>query len=138
VIRDGLARLRRQPLEPTTKGFAGADPAAVPDPDQLMASGADLTDPMFSTPLLVLRETAIEHNVRTMAEFCASSGVLLAPHAKTTMSPEIFTRQLAAGAWGLTAANPLRALPQHHVNGRDHVSQHDRLGGVRHEYQQVA
>jgi D-serine dehydratase len=109
VIRDGLARLRRRPLEPTTKGFAGVNPAEVADPDQLVAAEVDLSHPMFSTPLLVLRETAIEHNVRTMAEFCASSGVLLAPHAKTTMSPEIFTRQLAAGAWGLTAANPSQA-----------------------------
>lgn len=109
AVRDGLARLRRLPLEPTTKGFAGVDPEAVQDPDELVAAGVDLTDSMFSTPLLVLRETAIEHNVQTMAEFCASSGVLLAPHAKTTMSPEIFTRQLAAGAWALTAANPSQA-----------------------------
>lgn len=41
VIRDGLARLCRQPLEPTTKGFAGVDSAAVPAPDQLVASGVE-------------------------------------------------------------------------------------------------
>src|SRR6266566_3976658 len=28
----------------------------------------------------------------------------LAPHGKTTMAPQIIARQLAAGAWGLTAA----------------------------------
>jgi D-serine deaminase-like pyridoxal phosphate-dependent protein len=45
-----------------------------------------------------------------MAEFCATSGVELAPHVKTTMSPEIASRQLAAGAWGLTVANPVQAF----------------------------
>lgn len=30
----------------------------------------------------------------------------LAPHAKTHMSPQLVARQLAAGAWGLTAAVP--------------------------------
>jgi D-serine dehydratase len=31
--------------------------------------------------------------------------VLLAPHGKTTMAPQIFAQQLAAGAWGITVAN---------------------------------
>ncbi len=31
-------------------------------------------------------------------------GIDLAPHGKTTMSPQLFTRQLDAGAWGLTFA----------------------------------
>jgi D-serine dehydratase len=30
--------------------------------------------------------------------------VLLAPHGKTTMAPQIFAQQLAAGAWGITVA----------------------------------
>ena len=33
-----------------------------------------------------------------------SQGVDLAPHGKTTMSPQLFRRQLDAGAWGLTFA----------------------------------
>ena len=39
-----------------------------------------------------------------MARFCAQTGALLAPHGKTTMAPQLFDRQLAAGAWGITAA----------------------------------
>jgi D-serine deaminase-like pyridoxal phosphate-dependent protein len=39
-----------------------------------------------------------------MARWCARAGVLLAPHGKTTMAPQLFGRQLAAGAWGITAA----------------------------------
>ena len=41
-----------------------------------------------------------------MQEFTRRAGVKLCPHGKTTMSPELFARQLAAGAWGITAATP--------------------------------
>jgi D-serine dehydratase len=34
---------------------------------------------------------------------------VLAPHGKTTMAPELFRRQLAAGAWGITVANMAQA-----------------------------
>ena len=36
--------------------------------------------------------------------FCDEHGVALAPHGKTTMAPQLFADQLAAGAWGMTAA----------------------------------
>ena len=36
--------------------------------------------------------------------FCREHGVALAPHGKTTMAPQLFADQLAAGAWGITAA----------------------------------
>jgi D-serine dehydratase len=58
----------------------------------------------FIMPLLVLRETALRHNIEAMAAYCAAAGVDLAPHGKTTMAPQIFARQLAAGAWAVTAA----------------------------------
>lgn len=59
----------------------------------------------FVGPLLVLDEAALEHNLRTMADWCARSGVRLAPHGKTSMAPQLFQRQLRHGAWGMTAAN---------------------------------
>ena len=55
-------------------------------------------------PLLVLRRSALENNLRVMAAFCEATGALLAPHGKTTMAPQLFDRQLAAGAWAITAA----------------------------------
>ena len=55
-------------------------------------------------PLLLLRDSALRHNARAMADWCTSAGVRLAPHGKTTMAPQLFARQLAAGAWGITAA----------------------------------
>src|SRR6202140_1097701 len=56
-------------------------------------------------PLAVLRDSALAHNHAWMRDFTASTGVLLAPHGKTTMAPQIFAQQLAAGAWGITVAN---------------------------------
>ncbi len=61
-------------------------------------------------PLLVLRESALEWNVKAMAEWCRSRGYLLAPHGKTTMCPRIFERQLEAGAWAMTVANASQLL----------------------------
>lgn len=55
-------------------------------------------------PLAVLRRSALSHNLAWMQAFAARKGVALAPHGKTTMSPELFRMQLAAGAWGLTFA----------------------------------
>ncbi|MGN9846493.1 alanine racemase [Nonomuraea sp. H19] len=60
--------------------------------------------PIVTLPLMILRADALEHNIATMAVWCAEQGVSLAPHAKTTMAPRIWRAQLRAGAWGLTAA----------------------------------
>jgi D-serine dehydratase len=60
-------------------------------------------------PAAVLKRSAIETNRRWMREFLQKTGVLLCPHGKTTMSPELFAMQLEDGAWGLTAATA------HHV-----------------------
>ncbi len=55
-------------------------------------------------PLAVIRRSALAHNIAWMQDFAARKGILLAPHGKTTMSPELFAQQLAGGAWGLTFA----------------------------------
>jgi D-serine deaminase-like pyridoxal phosphate-dependent protein len=55
-------------------------------------------------PVLVLKESALEHNIALVARFCREHGVSLAPHGKTSMAPQLFERQLKAGAWGMTAA----------------------------------
>lgn len=64
-----------------------------------------LFDSGFVGPLLVLDHHALEHNLRTMSDWCARHGVFLAPHGKTTMAPQLFRRQLEHGSWGITAAN---------------------------------
>ncbi|UEM23538.1 amino acid deaminase [Skermanella mucosa] len=55
-------------------------------------------------PLAVLKSSALAHNGRWMRRFVDLTGTALAPHGKTTMSPDLFARQLADGAWGLTLA----------------------------------
>ncbi len=68
-------------------------------------------------PAAVLRESALEHNLQWMKRFCEVAGVDLCPHGKTTMAPALFERQLAAGAWGITAATvpQLRVYRKHGI-----------------------
>ena len=73
----------------------------------------DVTTParigVSSTPALSLDLDAVDHNITTMAAWCAQAGVDLAPHGKTTMMPDIWRRQLDAGAWGITVATAFQA-----------------------------
>ncbi|WP_405013494.1 alanine racemase [Kitasatospora sp. NBC_01539] len=62
----------------------------------------------LGTPLLTLDDAALDHNLRTMAAWCAQAGVGLAPHGKTSMAPALWQRHLDAGAVAVTLAN----LPQ--------------------------
>lgn len=64
----------------------------------------------FTWPLLVLRQSAAQANIATMAAYCRRHGLDFAPHAKTTMAPGLIAAQLEAGAWGLTVATPNQAL----------------------------
>lgn len=68
------------------------------------AVGLTVRSSDLPSPVLVIRDDALEHNIRLMADHCAAHGVSIAPHAKTTMAPLIIDRQVAAGAWGMTAA----------------------------------
>jgi D-serine deaminase-like pyridoxal phosphate-dependent protein len=60
----------------------------------------------FSTPFPVIDAEAVEHNLRVMARWCRLNGLELHPHIKSTMAPQLFLRQLASGATGLTVATP--------------------------------
>jgi D-serine dehydratase len=60
-------------------------------------------------PLAVIRRDALHANLRWMQAFAHERGLELAPHGKTTMSPQLFRAQLDAGAWGLTVANLVQA-----------------------------
>ncbi|MEZ5215773.1 MAG: alanine racemase [Ilumatobacteraceae bacterium] len=84
----------------TAKGLPldGADPV-----------GRKLGRDPLGTPVAVLRRSALERNAATMQRYCEQHGVLLFPHAKTTMAPELVALQLAHGAAGMTAAVPWQA-----------------------------
>ena len=92
-------------VDPTTKGFPAID---VPIPlSEVARRGWSLED--LLPPVLVLREAALAHNIALMADYCSTHGVELAPHGKTTMAPQLWGRQLDAGAWGITAATVAQA-----------------------------
>ncbi len=55
-------------------------------------------------PAAVLLKSALENNARWMQNFLRYTQVSLAPHGKTSMSPQLFKQQLADGAWGITVA----------------------------------
>lgn len=59
----------------------------------------------FPTPLLTVSRPALDNNRDVLARWCAERGIDLAPHGKTTMAPQLWEEQLAAGAWGISVAN---------------------------------
>ena len=72
----------------------------------LAKSGIDALGGELPMPLLAIREAALAQNIAAMAAYCEHHGVLLAPHGKTSMAPQLFARQIDAGAWAITASTP--------------------------------
>ena len=73
--------------------------------NKFLKSKPNLFASQFQFPIMVLKESALKNNISVMAEYCRSVGAELAPHVKTTMSPQIAQMQVDAGAWALTIAN---------------------------------
>ncbi|MBO0917563.1 alanine racemase [Streptomyces laculatispora] len=63
----------------------------------------------FTTPVLALSAESVEHNLALLETYAQRHGLVFAPHGKTSMSPQLFARQLEHGAWGITAAVPHQA-----------------------------
>src|SRR5262245_46815538 len=92
-----LAEVR---IDGTTKGFP-----PVPEPLPLAhVPSRGWTADDLAPPSLILRRSALEHNVHLMAAFAAERTVSLAPHGKVGMAPQLWWMQLDAGAWGICAA----------------------------------
>ena len=97
-----LEAIEHEFLDERTKAFPyGTAPIRVAD---VGAQGWNLLDGALPFPQAVIKDTALAHNHAWMSDFTSATGVLLAPHGKTTMAPQIFAQQLAAGAWGITVA----------------------------------
>jgi D-serine dehydratase len=94
-------------LGPWMKGFP---PAAGPlRRSQVGQQGWHLFGGEVPLPLAVIRSSALAHNLSWMQRFAAERGVGMAPHGKTTLSPQLFEAQVRAGAWGITVANSAQA-----------------------------
>jgi len=70
-----------------------------------------------SLPVAVLYQDRIENNLNWMQKFSNASHVKLAPHGKTTMTPDLFEQQMNAGAWAMTfaTAHQVKVAYQHGV-----------------------
>ena len=115
--RDGLAlsSLDEQLLLPGTKGLPLTEPLRQ---GAVGVQGWNVLRGDTSFPVAVLKSSALQHNLTWMRDFCARHGATLAPHGKTTMSPQLFAAQLANGAWGITLASATQVQVAHRFNVR--------------------
>ena len=106
IREDALSRLLQEPIDWRYKGFPPADGVTV---GTVAQGGWNLLRGDLPLPALVLKESALAHNIALMASWCLEHAVLHAPHGKTTIAPQLFKRQLEAGAWAITAATASHA-----------------------------
>ncbi|HSU20690.1 MAG TPA: alanine racemase [Variovorax sp.] len=86
-------------------GFKGFPLAAAPVRRSAIAAlGWNVLAGDLPLPVALLRREALDHNLAWLQARVDDWGIDLAPHGKTTMSPQLFRRQLDGGAWGLTFA----------------------------------
>jgi len=81
-------------------------------------------------PLAVLKESALSHNGHWMRRFLAASRAQISPHGKTTMSPQLFNRQLDDGAFAITIGSVQQLQVARHY-GFDRVLMANQLVGRR-------
>ncbi|QNP65023.1 amino acid deaminase [Streptomyces genisteinicus] len=101
---DAVARLADEPVDHRFK-------ALPPDAQgltvgELASARRSLFTGGFTTPVLALSAASLEHNLALLETYAERHGLAFAPHGKTSMSPQLFARQLERGAWGITAAVP--------------------------------
>jgi D-serine dehydratase len=89
-------------LDPSYKGYPPH--ASALRRSQIGAQGWCIPAGDLTLPIAVLRHSALQHNLRWMQDFADARSLALAPHGKTTLSPQLFQAQIAAGAWGLSVA----------------------------------
>ncbi len=105
-----LDSLSHQTLLPGTKGLALQAPITQAE---IGKRAWNVLRGDTSFPVAVLKDSALQHNLQWMKQFCASMNVVLAPHGKTTMCPQLFDMQLRNGAWGMTLASVSQSLIAH-------------------------
>lgn len=107
-----IATIGETLLDGRTKGIpAGTPPFRL---DTIAGKGWNVLAEDLPLPLMLLRRSKLDHNARVFSAYLLENGLSFAPHGKTTMAPQIFAEQLAAGAWGLTAATVQQAAVMAH------------------------
>ncbi|MFD3514150.1 alanine racemase [Streptomyces sp. NPDC058657] len=105
----GTAALAGERVTHRFKGLPPDAEAAGLTVGELAAERRSLFDGGFTTPLLALSAEALDHNLALLETYAQRHALAFAPHGKTSMSPQLFARQLERGAWGITAAVPHQA-----------------------------
>ncbi len=90
-------------------GFPVGDVADTMSIEELRARLPSLIDGHVVLPALVIKRSALTNNLGVMRMLTSQPGVSFAPHAKTTMAPQLMRLQLDAGACGVTVANVFQA-----------------------------
>jgi len=99
-----LAEIENLPIDDLMKGVpGGTTPFRLGD---IGSKGWNLLREDLPLPVAVIKQSALANNSRWMARFLERVGAVIAPHGKTTMSPQLFERQLDDGAWAITVATP--------------------------------
>lgn len=106
LIPAEMERLRREVVDWRYKGFPDLGDVTLAT---LPGLGLDIRASGFSLPIMMLKAEELTGNIEWMSQMVRAEGVELAPHVKTTMSPQLAERQLDAGAWALTVANVAQA-----------------------------
>jgi D-serine dehydratase len=97
-----LSALSEMPLDPSTKGLPyDAPPLTV---GEVGRQGWNVLAEDLPLPLAVIRKDILEANSAWMSSFAARNGLVIAPHGKTTMAPQLFALQAKDGAWAITVA----------------------------------
>ncbi|MFC4929385.1 amino acid deaminase [Massilia sp. GCM10023247] len=110
-----LAALEEQLLQPGIKGLPITEPLRQ---GAIGVQGWNVLHADTSFPVALLKTASLLHNLDWMRRFCARHQVTLAPHGKTTMSPQLFGAQLANGAWGITLATATQVQVAHRFGVR--------------------
>lgn len=98
------------------------------DADMIGDHGLNVLKQEVEFPIAVLKSSALRHNQRWMHGFLSRTGTSLAPHGKTTMSPELIAMQIADGAWGITAATSAH-IRAYHAQGVRRILHANQLVG---------
>ncbi|WID96745.1 alanine racemase [Bosea vestrisii] len=99
--RLSLGEIEDQQLDETVKGMP---PGASLRLGDIGHQGWNVLAGDMPLPLAVIRESVLNANSAWMAAFTAANDLLIAPHGKTTMAPQLFDLQIADGAWAITVA----------------------------------
>lgn len=98
-----LERIADQPLGTAYRNLPASDLTV----GTIAKAGWRVTDLVL--PAITLRRSALDNNAALFAGWASDHGLSHAPHGKTSMAPQLFHQQLAAGAWAITAATAHQA-----------------------------